>query len=171
MLSLQSLNLIEESFVFSNCWGHRSYCLDFSWSHVRSWWVVSSSYCYVGKIQLFQPITATENNSVFCIFSCLAKYDCFNRLQIISQFLVFSVAWYNTIVSTATATDHILVFSILSCLAQYDCFNWLLWQILSQASGAACVSPFAWTVWRWHQIHVKTALFTFWHLFENSDRF
>ena len=100
MLSLQSLNLIEESFVFSNCWGHRSYCLDFSWSHVRSWWVVSSSYCYVGKIQLFQPITATENNSVFCIFSCLAKYDCFNRLQIISQFLVFSVAWYNTIVST-----------------------------------------------------------------------
>ena len=123
MLSLQSLNLIEESFVSATVEDIGVIA-----------WISAGVMCALGELCLPHIVT-------------LAKYNCFNRLlrQKITNFFVFSVAWQNTIVSTdyrsylsfsyfqlpgtiplfrlITATDHILVFSILICLAQYDCFN------------------------------------------------
>ena len=78
--------------ISSNCWGRWHYCLGRSWSHVCSWWVISSSsYCIITQFPLSSKI---------------------------------------------------------------DYLYQLVQHFISQASGAACVSPSAWTAWRWRQIRV-----------------
>ena len=45
--------------ISSNCWGRWHYCLGRSWSHVCSWWVISSSYCII--TQFPSPIVFWQN--------------------------------------------------------------------------------------------------------------
>ena len=101
--------------ISSNCWGHWQYCLGRSWSHVCSWWVISSSYCIITQFpspivfwqnRLFVPISFIFYTSglwcCMCIPLCMDSLKVTPNSSLKTRALFFCTFWHQQLFWVAT---------------------------------------------------------------------